>query len=269
MKKFFSLFFLGIIITACGPSQSSYQALLDENSQLKEECRKLQTEVENYKNAPDRLYVGADSCIHSKNIEALSAICRQLEKYHPSSAECKKAQTALQKLNSEQEATKKAEKAKRMSAVNKLKKKFDDVSGITWYSNPYFEHYNDSNHISLYIGVQEGYSPWLRLKMSYYGEDWIFFENAYLFYDGKTKEIFFNEYQDKKTDNYTTCWEWIDVSVDNSTLSFLKEMVNGKTLKMRLRGKYTKTKTLSTAEINGIKDVLLAYDVLKNGIEID
>lgn len=199
----------------------------------------------------------------------MSAICRQLEKYHPSSAECKKAQTALQKLISEQEATKKAEKAKRMSAVNKLKKKFDDVSGITWYSNPYFEHYNDSNHISLYIGVQEGYSPWLRLKMSYYGEDWIFFENAYLFYDGKTKEIFFNEYQDKKTDNYTTCWEWIDVSVDNSTLSFLKEMVNGKTLKMRLRGKYTKTKTLSTAEINGIKDVLLAYDVLKNGIEID
>ena len=70
MKKIFSLFFLGIIITACGPSQSSYQALLDENSQLKEECRKLQPEVENYKNAPDRLYVGADSCIHSKNIEA-------------------------------------------------------------------------------------------------------------------------------------------------------------------------------------------------------
>ena len=113
-----------------------------------------------------------------------------------------------------------------MSAVNKLKKKFDDVSGITWYSNPYFEHYNDSNHISLYIGVQEGYSPWLRLKMSYYGEDWIFFENAYLFYDGKTKEIFFNEYQDKKTDNYTTCWEWIDVSVDNSTLSFFNSSLN-------------------------------------------
>lgn len=34
-------------------------------------------------------------------------------------------------------------------------------------------------------------------------------------------------------------------------------------IEMRLRGKYTKTKTLSTAEINGIKDVLLAYDVLK------
>lgn len=269
MKNLFSLLLLGTIITACGPSQSSYQALLDENNQLKAECQKLQTEIENYKNTPDRLYMGADSCIRNKNIEALSTICKQLEKYHPSSTECKKAQTALQKLISEQEAKKQAEKAKRMSAVNKLKKKFDDVSGITWYKNPYFVHYNDSNHTSLYIGVQEGSSPWLRLKMSYYGEDWIFFEKAYLSYDGKTKEIFFNKYEDKKTDNYTTCWEWIDVSVDDPTLSFLKEMVNGKTLKMRLSGKYSKTKTLSTAEINGIKDVLLAYDVLKNGIETD
>ena len=46
-------------------------------------------------------------------------------------------------------------------------------------------------------------------------------------------------------------------------------MINGKVLKMRLSGKYAKTKTLSVAEINGIRDVLLAYDVLKNGIETD
>lgn len=156
-----------------------------------------------------------------------------------------------------------------MAAVNKLKKKFDDVIGVTWYYNPYFTHHTNTNHISIYMGVEEGKSPWLRLMMSYYGEDWIFFENAYLSYDGHTKEIYFDKYEDKKTDHYTSCWEWIDVPVDDSIHSFLTEMINGKVLKMRLSGKYAKTKTLSVAEINGIRDVLLAYDVLKNGIETD
>ena len=42
-------------------------------------------------------------------------------------------------------------------------------------------------------------------------------------------------------------------------------MVKGKTIKMRLSGKYTKTRNLSPAEVNGIKDILLAYDVLIKG----
>ena len=58
--------------------------------------------------------------------------------------------------------------------------------------------------------------------------------------------------------------EWIDVSVNDELLSFLKKMVNGKSVKMRLTGKYSKTRNLSSTEIKAIKDVLLAYDVLKN-----
>ena len=85
---------------------------------------------------------------------------------------------------------------------------------------------------------------------------------AYLSYDGNTFEILFNEYNDKKTEiGSGRVWEWIDVSVTNETLAFLKEMVKGKTLKMRLSGKYTETRTLSYSEIEGLKDVLLAYDV--------
>ena len=38
-----------------------------------------------------------------------------------------------------------------------------------------------------------------------------------------------------------------------------------KSLKMRLSGKYTETRNLSQKEIMGIKDVLLAYDVLRMG----
>jgi hypothetical protein len=60
-------------------------------------------------------------------------------------------------------------------------------------------------------------------------------------------------------------WEWIDVSVNNELLSYLKEMANGKTLKIRLSGKYTHTRNLDSSEKKALQDVLLAYDVLKNG----
>ena len=40
-------------------------------------------------------------------------------------------------------------------------------------------------------------------------------------------------------------------------------MVNGKSVKMRLSGKYTHTRNLTSTEIKAIKDVLLAYDVLQ------
>ena len=203
--------------------------------------------------------------IANKDIEGLTALCAKFEKYHPASIECQKAKSALQMLIDEKDAREKAEKAKRMQAVNKLKKEYDDVSGCTWYYNPYFTHYNNENLTSLYIG-QKGTNIWLRLKMSYEGDDWIFFENAYLSYDGNTRTRPFNEYDDKKSDiGYGRVWEWIDVAVADTLLSYLKDMVNGKTLKMRLSGKYTETRTLTENERTALQDVLLAYDVLKNG----
>ena len=103
--------------------------------------------------------------------------------------------------------------------------------------------------------------------MSYEGEDWIFFENAFLSYDGNTKTIVFDRYRDKESDNGYggRVWEWIDVSVSDELLAFIKDMVNGKSLKMRLSGKYTETRVLSYDEKVALKEVLLAYDVLKNG----
>ena len=257
---------LGLMFfTACGPSQSEFNALKSENEALKVELDVCKNEIENYKNTPDKLYAEASDYIKVKDIEGLQNICNKFQKYHPASVEYTKVKTALNKLEAEKEAKEKAEKEKRMKAVKKLRKQYDDISGITWYYNPYYTHYNNSNHASIYMGKKENGQPWLRLRMSYYGDGWIFFDRAFLSYDGNTQEIYFDEYRDKKSDNYTECWEWIDVSVDEYILSFLKNMVNGKSVKMRLTGKYTKTHTLSSTEIKAIKDVLLGYDVLMDG----
>lgn len=106
---------------------------------------------------------------------------------------------------------------------------------------------------------------WLRLKMSYAGENWIFFKSAYLSYDGNTKYISFDEYKEKHSDNdgYEV-WEWIDIPMNKDLLSFLRKMVDGKKVKMQLLGEYGDSRTLSYSEKQGIKAVLLAYDVLRS-----
>lgn len=271
MKRIFLLLIAIIAISSCSPNKEEYKRTLNENETLRKENEILKdslsevvSELNQYRYSPEKLCSNMDELYKNGNLSELQSIRDKLMKYHPESKEVNEVKALCDKIVENQKRKIEAEKKQRMQAVNKLRKEYDDVSGITWYYNPYFVHYNNSNHASIYIGQKDG-NVWLRLVMSYTGEDWIFFEKAYLSYDGKTKQIYFDKYEDKETDNDTRVWEWIDVSVDSSLLSFLKEMVNGKEVKMRLSGKYTKTRNLSSSEIKGFKDVLLGYDVLLKG----
>lgn len=125
--------------------------------------------------------------------------------------------------------------------------------------------YNNVNKFSIYIGKSD-LSVWLRLKMSYEGDDWIFFERAYLSYGGNTHEIKFDKYKDSKTDNGYggRVWEWVDVRVDDATLKFLVQMAQSNDVKMRMVGKYAHTRKLTKQEIQGVRDVLTAYHVLND-----
>ena len=269
MKKVIYLLVLTLVLASC-VSQSEhdkvvkeYNKVLKEKEQLSKELSQAKKDLEGYKMSPRKLCANIEQLLKDKNVSKLKEIEDKLSKYHPESAELKKVKqyrTQAEKQIAQEQAA--AEK-KRLQAVNKLKKEYDDVSGITWYYNPYFTHYQNTNLTSIYMGKKDS-KIWLRLKMSYKGDDWIFFENACLSYDGNTREISFNKYENKDSDNSGgAVWEWIDVSVDSYLLSYLREMINGKSVKMRLSGKYTKTRNLSVNEIQGIKDVLLAYDVLK------
>ena len=103
-------------------------------------------------------------------------------------------------------------------------------------------------------------------EVTYYGDDWIFFDDAYLSYEGNTYSVSFDKYREKETDNSGgMVWEWIDVNVDGDLLNYLKLYVKGQKPKMRLTGKYTHDRNLSAKEIKAMQEVLLAYDVLKNG----
>lgn len=273
MKIFLPLLFFAIFSSCL--SNSKYDTIVSQLSDLKEENQKLKARIESqekeliiFKTDPDKLLKDAESALNVNNESELLRIQKLFTDFHPQNKHKSTVDGYCAKLKLQQEQErlaiekeKKSEEDRRLSTVKRMKKKYDDIDGITWYENPYFTHYNNANLTSIYIG-QNSYNVWLRLKMSYYGDSWIFFDDVYLSYDGNTLNIPFDEYKEKKTENNSSTWEWIDVGVDHYMLSFIRQMVNGKDVKMRLSGKYTKTRNLSTKEIKAIKDILLAYDVL-------
>lgn len=263
--KFLFLIPCSAILLSCNNSEleRKIQTLTAEVTLLRDSLNKVIPELEGYRNDPVKLCSNVDELYKSGNVDELNVIKDKLAKYHPESEQYTKVSNLIEKYEAEQIKKAEAEKKARLKAVSKLRKKYDDINHITWYYNPYFTHYTNTNYTSIYIGQSES-SLWLRLMMSYEGDDWIFFESAYLSYDGNTYYVPFDKYREKETENDTRVWEWIDVSVNDELLSFLKKMVNGKSVKMRLTGKYSKTRNLSSTEIKAIKDVLLAYDVLKN-----
>jgi hypothetical protein len=262
------------IIQGCGPSQSEYDTIKEENKKLQSNLADVKQELDECKHGAEKLHAKMKRDFENENFSSCKSIFSEMENRHPDSELFSEVKSIYDKViaiekKRKEEARLKAEREKqeKLKALNKLRKNHDDVSGNTWYKNPYFTHYNNKYLTSIYLG-QSGSSEWLRLKMSYTGDDWIFFENAYLSYDGNTKEIPFDKYDNKETDHDGgVVWEWIDVSVSSDVEAFLREFAKSKNAKMRLTGKYTKTRTLTYNERRGILDVLKGYDALKQGLK--
>lgn len=268
MKKiFFVLLSVGLMNTACTNSNEKVKKLETENQLLKDSIKLLHKDIEGYRNDPAKLCVRADEFYKNNQVDSLLSIFISLNEYHPESEEYKKISRMIDDLNAKQKKAEEEAEKERMAAVNKLRKEYDDIKHITWYYNPYFKHYNNTNKISLYIG-QDKTNVWLRMQISYTGDDWIFFDEVYLSCDGDTYQVNFDRYKEKESDNGSgEVWEWIDVSATPDLQSFLYKMIKGKNVKVRMTGKYSNTRKITSTELKALKDVLLAYDVLKTEME--
>ncbi|WP_286760715.1 hypothetical protein [Salegentibacter sp. UBA1130] len=277
MKRIILLLTIIFALGACSDEE--------KEAELDNRISELETQLDECKNGSDKLLAKVKIAFEEENFEEVKTIYSDFQNRHPESPEFKEAESINDQVTEIEEKRKKEaeriaeekrkeaeriaakEKADKLKALNKLRKNYDDVSGITWYKQPYFTHYTNTNLTSIYMG-ENGTNRWLRLQMTYKGDDWIFFERAYLSYDGNTKEIVFNKYDDKETDHSGGgVWEWIDLTVTKDVEMFLREFAESNSAKMRLTGKYTKTRTLTYNERRGILDVLNGYDAIEQGIK--
>lgn len=154
---------------------------------------------------------------------------------------------------------------KGLSNMYVKKNEFDKSN---WYRDNSSPRFIDQNGFYLYFGEEKGqYSDKilpLRLKVQYYGDDWLFHEKFQLLIDGVSYSFKPNKVdRDNGSGGYV--WEWSDESLDSYT-SFdymskrLVDIINSKEAKIKFIGdKYYEVKTITQNQKNALRNVLLAY----------
>lgn len=141
-------------------------------------------------------------------------------------------------------------------AVAALVKTTDKVEKINFYTDKSTPRSNRANNVSIYIG-DSGDQPWLRISFNYAGENWLFIRKATIVIDGEKVGEVTGSW---KRDNDSSVWEWLDMSVDKSTLAVIRAMANSKNVLVRYEGQqYIKDHKLSKQELQAIRNVLAAY----------
>ncbi len=116
----------------------------------------------------------------------------------------------------------------------------------------------------LYIGLKDGLA-WLRFKVKYYDDDWLFvnsFKVAADKYRWESHRVGF-----KRDHADGNVWEWHDYSVDAELLGVVKKLAYSKSSTIRFNGsKYYSDKVLSSEQKSALTSMLQLYSVINKKI---
>lgn len=188
------------------------------------------------------------------------------------------------KEKSEKKANERAEERERLKAEqeqerenlsSKFKSNYDEVNQITWYLPSDTPQYV-GNSCYIYMGEKKySYTDdtfsrdvsfntyWLRWRMSYTGDDWIFFDKITFNIDGKNYYKTF-DYSDVIRDaGGGNVYEIVDINVEESDIEILNAIASSDQAILRFQGDaYWYDKTVTQAEKNGIQSILETYNIL-------
>jgi hypothetical protein len=258
---------IALLISCGGVSQKEYDSSKAENEKLKKE-------IEHLKFVPNKLLNQAKVYIERKDlIKAKEELNTLLDK-HPASQQAAEAKNLLVSVENEFKEQKlaeekaklekvKAEKERLANATKKLRTNYDDIKGYTWYYDKGTPQYANYNSFHLYMGKEKSGKPWLRFRIQYAADDWLFIE-SYLIKTNNESYTISTSYGEVETDNGSGgIWEWYDVVMDNRLYNIVKDVINSKTVKLRCNGKqYYKDRTLTETEKQGLQNILDAYEAL-------
>lgn len=174
-------------------------------------------------------------------------------------------QTLSDAQNAYTQAEREAKEAAGKAAVAKLKTENDDVEGITWYMPSSWPTYSNTRcYVLPYIGEQNGYK-WLKCKVDYAANDWVFFTQVIFSVDGVKRDTVYFDYGDVTRDTAlgAKLYESADFSPSSSQIKLLEDIANSQKTIIRFQGSdYYYDFTVPDKDKQSIKDVLAAYDYL-------
>jgi hypothetical protein len=267
------------MLAACDDSRDErITALEGELATLKNQNASLRRELEDFKQSPGQLLGQADAAIEREDWKTAKVVAQNLISRYPLSPEAEAAKFRVATINAasaraaseakaeaEREAqearARKAEEGRRLAtALQKMAKKTDKVEGVDWYrdkSSPQFTNYNG---FFLYIGKKGSQAPWLRLRIQYNADDWLFIESFLIVADGKRFDFPAATFE---RDNDSEIWEWYDEPASTSDIQMIRAVIDSKEAVIRLNGRqYRKDKTITSAQKAALRNVLDAYKAL-------
>jgi len=249
--------------------KKDYQAALDELKKVDE------TDVSRFSQAQRKIDQAKTAYSAQAIQEALSlkgkkkytdalAVVNRAGIYVTVGAELKALKDELEPLAlAEVKRAEERQQAVYRNALKKMRIETDKFNGIKFYtdrSTPYYANYSTFH---LYIGKPEGGDPYLRFKVRYSDDDWLFVDSASINIDGDVRDL--DVGSDWERDNGSgDIWEWVDVNATESHLSLVRDVINSKSAVIRYFGsQYRDDRTITSAQKRALQNVLDAYEALK------
>lgn len=270
MKKVLLLATTLTLLSGCGPSQKEYEQVSKRASELEAQVTALRAELEDVKFGANRLFAQAKSAYEARNNAEAKKLLSDLLKRHPSSPESSEATVLLAQVDSriaaaeiqrkrEEERKAQEERMTLERAVGNMKKKTDEIEGITWLS-----HRNApllGKYVSVYFGSDKGNTAGypLRLKLQYYGDDWLFVRSVTVKADDKVYEL--GKLDFERDNSSGSVWEWIDMPVKDHEM--LNHWMTAKRVVVRFNGdQYNDDFTLPRSQQTQLREVYQAWKVM-------
>jgi hypothetical protein len=148
-----------------------------------------------------------------------------------------------------------AQAADRLMAGLRVEK--DDIEGITWYSPDVADGYKTA--VFLYIGKKATGEPWLRWKIRYYGDDWLFIRKYRIKIDQDDAKTLLPTGQIKRDNSAGSVWETFDEPATEHA-DLLNPILASKTTYLRMEGTQgVKDIEVGSEHLRRLRDVLLVY----------
>ena len=266
---------LGFALTACGDGdrgranqlQDQVNGLRTEVSKYQGEIKTLKDQLDAERNGPDRLLARAENDVAGGDSAAAKKTLSELTAKFPDSAQAKVARVKLLEFDAQAKAAEKARLAeeerkaqqrtvafaKLDSALNKSKDEFDGITWITHKSQPVLAKY-----IAVYFGTKDGQvgNYPMRMKLNYYGDDWLFVQGVTIKADEKTFEL--NSLSFERDNGGGSIWEWSDTAVDRSMIATI---ANSQRTIIRFDGRqYRNDFVVPESQKKAMRDMLLAWE---------
>jgi hypothetical protein len=237
-----------LLLTAC-VSEDEHSAVVSRNKQLASQLEELKAksstqageiaalkaELDEIKFGAARLLEKAKAAHDKQNFMMSSDIAESLLKKHPEAREAILAKQLI-KQNTKAIATRKDAQQKRIAnALKGLKKDYDEVEEIYWYKPKSAGGYRTAAW--LYIGQNKsGGKPWLRFRVRYHDDSWIFVR-SYTFKTDKTTHDFTPKTDITRTNSSGSIWEIMDESYNDEVKWIVEDIIKSQKTIIRFNGR--------------------------------